>query len=86
MIDELRKMKKNFKCKWKIIKSHMCYFEQYLKDENSNEQLDISVHCDVKIFEWLIKYVDYLQNFKEFGNVINLYRTSYMIMEEDQRS
>jgi len=42
-----------------MLLNHMKYFEQYLKEEVSGESLDISVHCDVKIFEWLIKYVDY---------------------------
>lgn len=55
----------------------MKYFEQYLKQENSAELLDISVQCDIKIFEWLIKYVDYMQNVFEIGdNVIN-YRSNY---------
>ncbi len=57
--DEVRKIKKNFKCKWLLLLNHMHYFEQYLKDDASGDSLDISVHCDVKIFEWLIKYVDY---------------------------
>jgi hypothetical protein len=58
--DDVRKIKRDFKCKRTMILTYMNYFEQYLKDSRSGEQLDISVHCDVKIFEWLVRYVDFL--------------------------
>lgn len=51
----------------------MKYFEQYLKDDKSGDTLDISVHCDVKIFEWLMKYVDYYQNLADYGAIVHLY-------------
>ena len=35
----------------------MRYFEKYLKDQQSIDDIDISVHCDVKIFEWLMRYL-----------------------------
>ena len=35
----------------------MKYFEKYLSDSNSFEDIDISVHCDVQIFDWLMKYI-----------------------------
>jgi len=35
----------------------MKYFEQYLVDANSLDDIDISVHCDIKIFEWLMRYL-----------------------------
>ena len=35
----------------------MKYFEKYLLDVTSVDDIDISVHCDVKIFEWLLKYI-----------------------------
>jgi len=55
----------------------MRYFEQYLKDDKSGDQLDISVHCDVKIFEWLMKYVDYHQNVADYGTIVQLYKVNY---------
>jgi hypothetical protein len=36
----------------------MKYFEKYLTEATSVEDIDISVHCDIKIFEWLMKYLD----------------------------
>lgn len=35
----------------------MKYFEVYLTDATSIDDIDISVHCDIKIFEWLIRYL-----------------------------
>ena len=35
----------------------MKYFEKYLTEASSVDDIDISVHCDIKIFEWLIKYL-----------------------------
>lgn len=42
------------------------------------------MHCDVKIFEWLIKYVDYLQNYNEYGTASNLYRSYYQIVDDGE--
>jgi len=75
--DESRKLKRDFKCKRIVLLNHMRYFEQYLKDDKSGDQLDISVHCDVKIFEWLMKYVDYYQNVADYGNIVQLYKVNY---------
>ena len=35
----------------------MKYFEKYLVGSTTIEDIDISVHCDVEIFEWLMKYL-----------------------------
>ena len=35
----------------------MKYFEKYLADQKSLDDIDISVHCDINIFEWLMNYV-----------------------------
>ena len=66
-----------------MLLNHMRYFEQYLKEDKSGDQLDISVHCDVKIFEWLMKYVDYFQNVAVYGNIIQLYKVNYQIVSTD---
>ena len=34
----------------------MKYFEAHAKDSYQDD-LDISVHCDVAIFEWLMRYI-----------------------------
>ena len=57
VFDENRKVNKDFTCEKTLLLSQMKYFEQYLQDAQSLEDIDISVHCDIKIFEWLMKYL-----------------------------
>jgi Domain of unknown function (DUF3342) len=35
----------------------MKYFEHFLAENDDSHDLDISVHCDVEIFEWLMNYI-----------------------------
>lgn len=37
----------------------------------------------MKIFEWLMKYVDYFQNVAVYGNIIQLYKVNYQIVSTD---
>ena len=57
VFDENRKVNKDFKCEKNLLLSQMKYFEQYLQDAQSLDDIDISVHCDIKIFEWLMRYL-----------------------------
>ena len=36
----------------------MKYFEKHLQSSESNDDIDISVQCDVQIFEWLLNYIE----------------------------
>ena len=58
VFDENRKVKKDFKCRRSVLLANMKYFEAYLTDEDSADDIDISVHCDIKIFDWLMKYIE----------------------------
>lgn len=56
--DENRQITKDFCCKRNILVEHMKYFESFLaENETGYEDIDISVHCDVEIFEWLMSYI-----------------------------
>lgn len=57
VFDENRKINKDFTCEKDLLVTHMKYFEKYLTEATSVEDIDISVHCDIKIFEWLMKYL-----------------------------
>lgn len=35
----------------------MKYFEKCLKKISENDEIDISIHCDAGIFEWLLNYI-----------------------------
>ena len=55
--DEGKKKTQDFKCERELLMVHMKYFEKYLADQKCIDDLDISVHCDIHIFEWLMNYV-----------------------------
>lgn len=38
---------------------HMKYFDQALKNMSEGDDFDISVHCDVLIFEWLLLFIEF---------------------------
>ena len=59
VFDENRKKSQDFKCQKSLLVRYMKYFEKYLTDNTSGNDIDISVHCDVKIFDWLVKYIYY---------------------------
>ena len=51
-------MKQDFLCPRDLLVSEMKYFAEYLSLEPQRwEEVDISVHCDVQIFDWLMRYV-----------------------------
>ncbi|XP_048752588.1 SANT and BTB domain regulator of class switch recombination-like isoform X3 [Ostrea edulis] len=51
-------VKQDFHCPRDLLVQEMKYFAEYLStDAQRWEEVDISVHCDVQIFDWLMKYV-----------------------------
>lgn len=55
--DENRKINRDFVCRRDLLLTEMRYFRNYLGGNNACDDVDISVHCDVHIFEWLMKYI-----------------------------
>ncbi|CAI2387771.1 unnamed protein product [Moneuplotes crassus] len=54
--DERKNINKNFELKSSLLRG-MKYFDKHLKSTDSAEDIDISIHCDVTIFEWLMSYI-----------------------------
>lgn len=54
--DEVKNLTKDFICPQKLLVSKMGYFADVTAGQKL-EDMDISVHCDIKIFEWLMKWV-----------------------------
>lgn len=50
-------IRRDFTCSQELLLEHMKYFECYLEGVSSNRDVDISVHCDVGVFEWLVEYM-----------------------------
>lgn len=56
--DEAKNLKQDFVCPRDLLISEMRYFAEYLSvDPQRWDEVDISVHCDVQIFDWLMNYV-----------------------------
>lgn len=83
--DDNRKVERNFVCKKSKLLSHMKYFNQYREEGTELEDLEISVHCDINIFEWLMNYVQNPSTQKlsiKISNVISILISSeYLRME-----
>uniref|UniRef100_A0A336LZB2 CSON008929 protein n=1 Tax=Culicoides sonorensis TaxID=179676 RepID=A0A336LZB2_CULSO len=54
--DELKGVSRDFNCPQKLLVSKMGYFADVTAGQRL-EDMDISVHCDLQIFEWLMKWV-----------------------------
>jgi hypothetical protein len=56
--DETRKVNRDFQCPRTVLLSQMRYFRNYLTEASAFDDIDISVHCDCHIFEWLMRFVE----------------------------
>lgn len=54
--DEVKNVSRDFTCSQKLLVSKMGYFADITSGQKL-EDMDISVHCDLDIFDWLIKWV-----------------------------
>lgn len=54
--DEVKGTSKDFSCPQKLLVSKMGYFADVTAGQRL-EDMDISVHCDLQIFEWLMRWV-----------------------------
>ena len=70
--DENKKMNKDFKCEKNLLILNMRYFEKYLSDSKSASDIDISVHCDIGIFDWLMRYIHMREPSIEVKNAVSI--------------
>ncbi|XP_067015408.1 SANT and BTB domain regulator of class switch recombination [Anabrus simplex] len=54
--DEVKNLKRDFRCSQKLLVSKMGYFAE-VTTGSKLEDMDISVHCDITIFDWLMRWV-----------------------------
>ncbi|CAL7945159.1 unnamed protein product [Xylocopa violacea] len=54
--DEEKNIKQNFHCPQKLLIQKMRYFADVTAGQKL-EEIDISVHCDIAIFDWLMRWV-----------------------------
>ncbi|CAE7633578.1 unnamed protein product [Symbiodinium sp. CCMP2456] len=58
VIDDVRQIRRDFMCKHTLLLEHMRYFESCLAGVSAEDEVEISVHCDIKVFEWLAEYME----------------------------
>ena len=62
----------------------MRYFKGYFTEKSKIEELDISVHCDVNIFDWLVRYLqDPTEPKLELQNIISVLISSEFLGIDD---
>ena len=60
----------------------MKYFEKYLADSKNIDDIDISVHCDINIFDWLMRFVHKKEPKLEVKNSISILISSDFLQME----
>jgi hypothetical protein len=55
--DDSRQIRRDFTCSQKKLTQGMGYFGTHFPESTPTEDIDISVHCDVEIFHWLLQYL-----------------------------
>lgn len=54
--DEVKNTSKDFSCPQRLLVTKMGYFADVIAGQRL-EDMDISVHCDLQIFEWLMRWI-----------------------------
>lgn len=72
VIDDHKKSKKDFEFSRVLLIKYMKYFEKCLKNISSSDEIDISIHCDASIFEWLLNYINQLEQIEARGWQLNV--------------
>ena len=57
VIDDGKNDKKDFTFSRALLIKYMKYFDKCLKKISDQDEIDISIHCDAVIFEWLLNYI-----------------------------
>jgi len=57
VIDDNKGQKRDFQFSRSLLVRYMKYFDKCLKKISENDEIDISIHCDAGIFEWLLCYI-----------------------------
>ena len=76
-------MNKDFKCDKTLLITNMKYFEKYLSDSKTLDDIDISVHCDINIFDWLMRYIHRKEPVIEIKNSVSILISSDFLQMAD---
>ena len=65
VIDDSKKEKRDFTFSRSLLVKYMKYFYRCLKKISDNDEIDISIHCDAQIFEWLLNYIFAMEEYEK---------------------
>ena len=65
VIDDSKKEKRDFTFSRSLLVKYMKYFDKCLKKISDQDEIDISIHCDAVIFEWLLNYIFSMEEFEK---------------------
>ncbi|KAI9004178.1 hypothetical protein BC832DRAFT_615246 [Gaertneriomyces semiglobifer] len=57
VFDESRNARKDFHCHTALLLREMSYFSRYILNRISDNCVEIDVHCDLEVFEWLMAFI-----------------------------
>ena len=83
--DEAKKKTMDFRCDKTLLLNQMKYFEKYLVDQDVDDldDIDIAVHCDVSIFDWLRRYVHGLEPEMLFKSAVSILISSEFLQMDE---
>ena len=72
VIDDSKNEKRDFTFSRSLLIKYMKYFDKCLKKISDQDEIDISIHCDAVIFEWLLNYIFSMEEWekKQQGNKV----------------
>ena len=65
VIDDTKNEKRDFTFSRSLLVKYMKYFDRCLKKISDNDEIDISIHCDAVIFEWLLNYIYAMEEYEK---------------------
>ena len=65
VIDDSKNEKRDFTFSRSLLVKYMKYFDKCLKKISDQDEIDISIHCDAVIFEWLLNYIFSMEEFEK---------------------
>ena len=70
--DDSKQQNRDFTFSRSLLVKYMKYFEKCLEKISEKDEIDISIHCDVLIFEWLLNYIYAVDEYgKMYGNLLS---------------
>lgn len=65
VIDDTKNEKRDFTFSRSLLVKYMKYFDKCLKKISDQDEIDISIHCDAVIFEWLLNYIFSMEEYEK---------------------